>query len=187
MKYSGTIFAICAIFLSASSFAAETAVPGAMLFIYNMQKGTLPPPNADPVEVTADTGKTFSRDVLAAGAETRRLLREKLFMVWKGYISVPEDGEYTLSMSYNTRSIGHDDHATLFVDGKSVLEIASGRNFRIADARSLPLSRGAHEIAIVYRTHPLPFRGVCVSLAMWNRKTPFRKMSVTPRTMTHAE
>ena len=168
-----------------SAAEAVKAVPGAALFVYNYAETAKPAPDADPIAVVVDTAEQFTQNNLHKNKETAKFYRQRVFLVWSGFISIPKKGAYVFSLTYNDNS--NNDHSSVIfqMSNRDFLAIIGPWNKtpKLNDSRSLLLDKGNYEIKLICRAPHSP----SFSLKMWARNRPFKKYEITPATMVHVE
>ena len=182
LKTFAVIFATAGIMCMASANDAPKAVPGAEMYVYSITDLKKPTPDADPLAVVVDKSEGFAKANLRRNSETAKFLHQNIFIVWKGYIAIPQKGMYTFAMSYDAPSHYYNNNVFFQINGKDFLDIAS-RHQKYNDSRSLLLDKGHYEIKIINRIeHDFSF-----SIKMWNKARPLKKANITPAIMVHAE
>ncbi len=178
---------ILAVTAAGTTFAQEElkTAPGAVLMIYSLTDSTRPLPDAEPITAVVDNAQELGGSNVRKNKETQKFANQDVFMVWSGYIAVPQTGKYTLSMSFDSKNSNFNNNVILMVDGSDFLEIShkADGSSKPNDSRALSLTKGAHEITIILKSHGYD----SFSIRMWNSATPLRKMAITPATMYHAE
>ena len=163
--------------------AAETvkAVPGAAVYIYNWADAARPDAEADPLTVIVDKSEDFwhQNPTLKNNEETKKFVGAKHFIVWKGYIHIPAPGTYTFSSSVGASDV----NVIIQLNGKDFLCCDRGWNNKLHASRSVQLSKGDYELTAIMKS----FGHGYFELKMWDKKRPFKKTTITPAKMVHAE
>ena len=199
------IFTTFLLLLCSICFANEQkalAKSGAILEIYSasLQK-VRPEAEEEPIAVVVDKGNQFCHDNITLNSEVAKYREQYLFKVWKGYVTIPADGTYVISLSYNyydkwgTRG-PNNSNTILEISEKPIMFISQvrrsagamleGRNAsnHLAATRSVKFSKGSYEFKIIHRSG---YKNDIFTLRLWNKKRPLRKMVVTPANMAHLE
>ena len=182
LKTFAVIFATAGIMCMASANDAPKAVPGAEMYVYSITDLKKPTSDADPLAVVVDKSEDFSKGNLRRNSETSKFRNQSVFIVWKGYIAIPQRGVYTFALSYNDPCRSYDD-VFFQINGKDFLDICLLPKSKYNDSRSLLLDKGHYEIKIINRcpnSHDF-------SIKMWNKARPLKKAKITPAIMVHAE
>ena len=161
---------------------------GAILEIYSasLQK-VRPGAEEEPIAVVVDKGNQFCHDNITRNSEVAKYRRQYLFKVWKGYVTIPADGTYVISLSYNYYGL-NNSNTILEISQKPIMFISQvrrrGGESNLTATQSIRLSQGSYEFKIIHRSG---FRNDTFTLKIWNKKRPLRKMVVTPANMVHVE
>ena len=178
------------------------AKPGAILELYSatLQK-VRPDVEAEPIAVVVDKGAQFCHDNVTLNNEVAKYRQQYLFKIWKGYVTIPADGTYVISLSYNyydkwgTRG-PNNSNTILEISGKPIMFISQSRRSagamleghgggsNLNATKSMRLQKGSYEFKIIHRSG---FRNDIFTLKLWNKKHPLKKMVVTPANMAHVE
>ena len=161
------------------------AVPGAALYVYRITTDAdRPEANADPITVVVDKSNGFGYGNLRKDPETNKLFNQDVFMVWKGYIQIPAPGIYTFSASFLSSGGRWGNIVVFQLNGKDFLSIHHLNKVKLNDSRSVSLAKGSYEITVIYKA-----KGLChdFTLKYWRKDKPFKKYSVIPSGMLHAE
>ena len=190
------IFLLGLLLLCGICFADEekfvVAKPGATLELYTASLRKVRPDTA-PIAVVVDFGKQFCHDNITLIKEVAKYRQQLLFKVWKGYVTIPADGDYVVSMSYNRYdkwgTMGPNTSNTILeIGGKTIMYITQlpqkGAPPQIAATEGLRLSEGSYEFKIIHRSG---FKNDIFTLKMWNKKSPLKKTIITPADMAYVE
>ena len=173
LKTFSAVLALCGALscFAAPAASAPKAVPGAALYIYQWTDAMRPTADADPVAVIVDTTDAFSQNNVNKNAETAKFWKQHRFMVWQGYVSIPANGNYTWSLSFDKSGAYHSSATNVIVqinkkDFLGISKIAKKRKEN--DVRSLTLAQGDYEITVIMRAPNSYHEGYPFTLKMWN-------------------
>ena len=191
-------FVLGVLLLCSICFANEqrtvVAKPGAILELYNATRKKVEPDiDAEPIAVVVDRGNQFCHDNITLNKEVAKYRGQYLFKVWKGYVTVPADGNYVISLSYNHYdkwgTMGPNDSNTILaISGKKIMYITQiitrTGGFHLNATKSMKLSKGSYEFKIIHRSG---FKNDIFTLKLWDKQRPLKKIIVTPASMAHVE
>lgn len=161
---------------------AQVAASGAELSLYHLTGAVRPSTDIKPLITIVDKANSFSKNNLRRNKETKSFQRQNVFMVWNGYISVPQTGNYTFSMFYSSlRPAYHKLRNTIFqISNKDLIVISDKQT---SQNRSLALEKGDYKITIIHKGLPR----ADFSLEMFDNVNPQNKTKINPATMVHIE
>ena len=193
------IFTLALLLVCSVAFTDDTKVvvakPGAILELYNASVKEVRPSKENHITTITDLGKQFCHDNVTLYNETKNLRQQYLFKVWTGYITIPEAGEYVVSLSYDIYKPHtywgpnpNSENTILDIAGRNILYIhkvytRQDKPKLNASAR-VTFQKGSYEVKITHRSNYVNDR---FTLKIWNRKTPLKKMIITPCDMSHVE
>ncbi len=172
--------------LSAQTQEEMKSVPGAALMVYDWSELNRPAPDADPITAVVDKATAFSKGNLRSSKESQKFLNKSIFLVWTGFVSVPQAGTYTFSMAYESNN-GYPtvNNTILQVNRQDLLVITKTNKGKPYGATSVTLEKGNYEITLIHRADSN--HDCDVTVQMWNRKNPLKKTFITPAVLYHAE
>ena len=171
------------------------AKSGAVLELYSATvRKVRPDANQKPIAVVVDHGLQFCHDNMTLIPDVKKYRQEYLFKVWKGYVDIPADGTYVISMSYDHYdkwgTMGRNDSNTILeISGNTVMFISQVYtrgmgNKDLRAAKSLELKQGSYEFKIIHRSG---YRNDIFTLKLSDNAKPRNEIKVTPAIMAHVE
>ena len=178
------------------------AKPGAILELYDATTQKVRPDIEDePIAVVVDKGSQFTHCNIIQNKEVARYRDQYLFKIWRGYVTIPADGNYVIALSYNyydkwgTRG-PNNSHTILEISGKTIMAIAQGQRSvgamldgrgsagKLNATQNIRLQKGSYEFKIIHRSG---VKNDVFTLKLWDKKRPLKKIFITPANMAHVE
>ena len=181
LKFTAIVLAIvCSVSLFAQT--ASKRMPGAALYVYNINNADKPAPGAEPINVIVDSQRGFNRMNLSKYNETYAIYNRDLHLVWTGYIYIEQEGVYIFSLNYNDTNNFGAPSVIFQINDKNFLKISLDQRL-YSNSCSVRMGKGYYKLTFMCRaTGESNF-----SVRMWNKATPLKKIDITPASLYHEE
>ncbi len=163
--------------------------PGALLMLYKLENTPVPGPEAEPLTAFVDTSDKWSGEAVSQNAEARAFGRMGGFLVWSGYLSIPEKNTYSFNLTsfYDGGGL-NGAGVTFMLNGKVFIKVAPGGT----QTRSVSLDKGFYEVSFITKSSIMGLdkfsnRDPEFRLRYNPKKNPLKKTFVTPANLYHAE